>query len=158
VTTLDWVESTQLSTAIREGALPYPVIGGVHLLAIALFGGMVLVSDLRLLGWLMPRRPVSQIIGPLRTWKRAGLVLVIGSGALLGWAEPHKLYGSPSFWIKMALLAGVGAHAAAFRGSVYGNLQRLDVRLTAPARLAALISLALWTGLVVTGRLIGFDL
>ena len=39
-----------LSLAIREGGLPYPIIGFVHLLAIALFGGMLLATDLRLLG------------------------------------------------------------------------------------------------------------
>ena len=38
VSILEWVESTHLSTAIREGALLYPIIGGFHLLAIALFG------------------------------------------------------------------------------------------------------------------------
>ena len=30
---LEWIESTDLSIAIREGGLPYPIIGGVHLLA-----------------------------------------------------------------------------------------------------------------------------
>jgi hypothetical protein len=34
---LQFVENTQLSTAIREGALLYPVIGGFRLLAIGLF-------------------------------------------------------------------------------------------------------------------------
>jgi hypothetical protein len=47
---LEKIESTGLSIAIREGGLPYPIIGGIHLLAIAWFGGMVLVTDLRLLG------------------------------------------------------------------------------------------------------------
>lgn len=154
---LEWIESTQLSTAIREGALPYPIIGGVHLLAIALFGGMLVVTDLRLLGWLMRRRPVSELIGSLRPWKRGGFVLTVASGLLLGWAEPVKLYHSPSFWLKMTLLALVGVHALAFRKSVYRNPQPLDAGLSASARLAAVLSLLLWAGLIVTGRLIGFD-
>ena len=62
VSLLEWIESTDLSTAIREGALSYPIIGGVHLLGIALFGGMLLMTDLRLLGWAMQRRPVSDIV------------------------------------------------------------------------------------------------
>lgn len=154
---LEWVESTDLSTAIREGALPYPILGGFHLLGIALFGGMVLVTDLRLLGWVMQGRPVSDIVEQFRPWKQAGFVLVVASGLFLAWAEPLKLYRSPSFWIKMALLLLVGVHALAFHSGVYGNTARLDQSITAKAKLAAALSLLLWAGLIVSGRLIAFD-
>jgi hypothetical protein len=157
VPTLEWIESTDLSTAIREGALLYPIIGGFHLLAIALFGGMLVATDLRLLGWAMQRRAVSDVVEQLRWWKRAGFVLLVASGLLLGWAEPLKLYRSPSFWVKMALLALVGVHALAFRKSVYANPRHLDAHLTSQARLAAILSLTLWAGLILTGRLIAFD-
>ncbi|SPE40657.1 conserved membrane hypothetical protein [Candidatus Sulfopaludibacter sp. SbA3] len=155
--TLEWIESTDLSTAIREGALLYPIIGGFHLLAIALFGGMLVATDLRLLGWAMQRRAVSDIIEQTRLWKRIGFVLVMASGLLLAWAEPLKLYRSPSFWVKMALFALVGVHALVFRRTVYGNPQHLDKGLTLHAKLAAILSLLLWAGLIVSGRLIAFD-
>jgi uncharacterized protein DUF6644 len=154
---LQWIESTDLSTAIREGALPYPIIGGVHLLAIALFGGMVLMTDLRLLGWAMRRSPVSDVVRQLQAWKRLGFVVLVASGLLLAWAEPIKLYRSPAFWVKMALLALVGVHALVFRARVYGNPAKLDVAVTAEAKLAAAISLLLWAGLIVSGRLIAYD-
>jgi hypothetical protein len=154
---LAWIESTDLSTTIREGALPYPILGGIHLLGIALFGGMVLVTNLRLLGWAMQHQPVSDIVQQLRPWKRAGFVLVVASGLLLAWAEPEKLYRSPSFWIKMALLLLVWVHALVFRSEVYKNTAKLDKALTARAKLAAALSLFLWAGLIVSGRLIGFD-
>src|ERR1022692_5194225 len=138
---LEWIESTDLSTAIREGALPYPIIGGIHLLGIALFGGMVLVTDLRLLGWAMRRRPVSEIVRQFQAWKWAGFVVVAASGLLLAWAEPQKLYRSPAFWVKMALFVLVGAHALVFRSGVYQNTARLDSNTTSQSRLAAALSL-----------------
>src|SRR5947209_8822298 len=98
---LEWIESTNLSIAIREGGLPYPIIGGIHLLAIALFGGMLLASDLRLLGWLMPGRRFSDVLYQVRPWKRLGFVVVTVTGLLLAWAEPTRLWGSPAFWVKM---------------------------------------------------------
>jgi hypothetical protein len=154
---LEWIESTDLSTAIREGALPYPILGGFHLLGIALFGGMVLVTDLRLLGWAMRRQPVSDIVQQLRPWKWVGFAMVIASGLLLAWAEPQKLYRSPSFWIKMAFLLLVGVHALVFRAGVYRNTAKLDEAVTVRAKWAAALSLILWAGLIVSGRLIAFD-
>src|SRR5437870_756352 len=141
ISMLEWVESTDLSTAIREGALSYPILGGFHLLGIALFGGMVLATDLRLLGWAMQRRPVSDIVQQSQPWKRVGFVVVVASGLLLAWAEPLKLYRSPAFWIKIALFVLVGVHAFVFREGVYRNTARLDAAVTRQGKLAAALSL-----------------
>ena len=154
---LEWIESTDLSIAIREGGLPYPIIGGVHLLAIALFGGMLLAADLRLLGWVMPHRPFSDVWYQLRPWKRVGFVIVVATGLLLAWAEPVRLYGSPAFWVKMSLFAMVGVHALVFRAKVYGRPEKLDAGVSSQAKLAAALSLILWMGMVVSGRLIAYD-
>src|SRR5215510_11664119 len=144
---LDWIESTSLSVAIREGGLPYPIIGGFHLLSIALFGGMLLATDLRLLGWAMRNRKVSDIWYQFLPWKRLGFVVVLITGLLLTWAEPIRLYKSPSFWVKMILFALVGVHALAFRPSVYAHTEKLDGAISSQAKLAAVLSLLLWVGL-----------
>jgi len=154
---VEWIETTWLSIAIREGGLPYPVIGGIHLLAIALFGGMVLVTDLRLLGWAMQRRTVSDVMSQLRPWKWVGFVVVVATGLLLMWAEPVRLYRSPSFWVKMVFFALVGVHALIFHSGVYGRPEKLDISVTRTGRMAAVLSLILWAGLIVSGRLIAFD-
>jgi hypothetical protein len=154
---LEWIESTRLSIAIREGGLPYPIIGGLHLLSIALFGGMLLATDLRLLGWVMRGRPFSEVWYQFRPWKRLGFVIVVATGLLLAWSEPVRLYRSPSFWVKMSLFALVGVHALVFRARVYGHPEKVDAFIGWQAKLAAALSLILWAGLVVSGRLIAFD-
>jgi len=154
---LEWIESTSLSTAIREGGLPYPIIGGLHLLSIAWFGGMLLATDFRLLGWAMKKRSVSDVIGQLQNWKRFGFVMVVATGLLIAWSEPIKLYRSPSFWAKMVLFAFVGVHALAFR-RVYRDPAKLDAGITTQAKVAAALSVLIWAGLVITGRLIAFDM
>lgn len=143
-----------MSVAIREGALLYPIIGGIHLLAIALFGGMILAADVRLLGWGLRRESVTDWIGPLRVWKWVGGVVVMVTGLLLAWCEPIKLYHSKSFWIKMTLFALVGVHALIFRTSVYKSAAAPD---PTRAKLAGFLSLLLWAGIVCAGRLIAFD-
>jgi hypothetical protein len=154
---LEAIESTGLSVAIREGGLPYPIIGGLHLLSIALFGGMLLITDLRLLGWALRSSKVSAIWYLALPWKRLGFLVVVLTGLLLMWAEPIRLYQSPSFWVKMVLFGLVGVHGLVFRRSVYRHPEKLDAGITARARLAAAISLILWAGIVVAGRLIAFD-
>ena len=152
MSTLEWIETTDLSTAIREGALLYPILGGFHLLAIALFGGMLVMTDLRLLGWAMPRTRPSDMLSQFRAWKWLGFIVIVGSGLLLAWAEPLKLFRSPSFWIKMVLFALVGVHAWIFR-DVYRN----PIDRSTRSKAAAAASLFLWAGLIISGRLIAFD-
>ena len=154
-----WLQGTDVGTAIREGALYYPIIGGVHLLSIALFGGMILATDLRLLGWGLQRYPISDVVSQLRPWKWIGFGVVSVSGLLLTWAEPVKLYHSKSFWTKMALIAIVGLHALVYRRDVYGNTAVLDKMTVMPtkAKRAAALSLVLWALIVFAGRMIAFD-
>ena len=154
---LKWIEGTGLSVEMREGAFAYPLVGAFHLLAIALFGGMVAATDLRLLGWALKGRPVSTLIRDLRPWKWLGFGIVTVTGLLLMWGEPVQLYHSPSFWAKMALMALVGVHAAIFRPGVYAFPETLDAVVTREAKLAAAMSLILWAGLIFSGRLIAFD-
>ena len=154
---LERIESTNLSIAIREGGLPYPIIGGLHLLAIPLFGGMILVTDFRLLGWVMTRTSVSDVMRQLRPWKWLGFALIVATGLLLAWAEPIRLYKSPSFLIKMVLFASFGLHSLIFRDGVYRHPERFDSGIPLQSKLAAALSLLLWAGLIVSGRLIAFD-
>jgi hypothetical protein len=58
----------------------------------------------------------------------------------------------------MTLLVLVGVHALVFRRGVYGNTAALDAapRIPAQAKLAASLSLVLWTSLVIAGRGIGY--
>ena len=144
--------------ALRESALVYPVIMTSHLSGMALFGGMILITDLRLLGWAFTKYSISDVVDGLRNWKRFGGAFTMTCGLLLGSSEAEKYYPNPFFWTKMTLLVGVAVHALVFRPSVYNNPSELDKSPMIPgrAKAAAIISLCLWLGLVTFGRLIGY--
>jgi hypothetical protein len=57
----------------------------------------------------------------------------------------------------MVLFLLVGVHALVFRAGVYRNPAKLDTAVTREAKVAAVISLLLWIGLILSGRLIAFD-
>lgn len=67
----------------------YPIIGAIHVLAMAWFGGTVLVASLE---------------PDLRKLGRAGLALAFVSGAVLFWMHPLQYYSSMSFRVKLVLL------------------------------------------------------
>ena len=136
-----WIETTSLSTAIREGALYYPILGAFHLAGIGWFGGMVLLGDLSVLG-LGLHANAAEVQSQFRRWKWLGFAVMLVSGGLLWWCEPVVCYKSTSFRIKLALLALVGVNALFLKSQA--------------ARLGACLSLVLWVALVFAGRGIAF--
>jgi uncharacterized membrane protein len=153
-----WVQYTEFITAFRESALLYPIVMTAHLTGMALFGGMIALTDMRLLGWAMRDASITDVVDQLRVWKRAGFVLVVVCGLMLVSAKAELYYHNPFYWTKMTLLALVGVHALVFHRSVYGNTAALDRAPRVPriAKVAAFISLLLWVGLVSAGRSIAY--
>lgn len=153
-----WLNDTAWSTALRESPWDYYILGAIHILGIGLFGGMVLLSDLRLLGILMRRERASEVLSRFRSWKLAGLGAVFASGALLTLSEPLDCYHSMSFWISLLLLALLGANALVFRLGIYRRVAVWDEASPTPAaaRLTACISMFLLAASVLAGRGIAF--
>jgi len=152
-----WIQDTAPMIALRESALVYPIVMTGHLTGMALFGGMIAITDMRLLGWAMRSTSIADVVEQLRIWKRIGFVLVVGCGAMLLGSKAEMYYYNPFYWTKMALLLLVGIHALAFR-SVYGNIAALDAAPQVPrnAKVAACLSLLIWIGLVTAGRSIAY--
>ena len=153
-----WVQGTEFFTALRESALAYPIIMSLHLSSIAVFGGLILMTDLRLLGLAMRSISVSDMIAQTRIWKRTGFVVMVTCGILLGGAKLDKYYDNPYFQLKLLFLLLVGVHALVFHRSVYGNAAELDRAPSIPpvAKTAACLSLVLWISILSFGRWIAY--
>lgn len=153
-----WLQSIGFLAAIRESAMVYPVIMTTHLSCIAVFGGMILMTDMRLLGLALKKYTVTEVVSALRPWKRLGFVIMVTMGLLLAGSEAEKYYHNPYFWFKMSFLALVGVHALVFRPTVYNQTEEIDKAPALPtrAKAAALLSLVIWTGVLTFGRLIGY--
>lgn len=152
------IQNTDFFTAMRESALVYPIVMSTHLSSIAVFGGLILMTDLRLLGWAMKSVSISDMVGQTRIWKRIGFVIMVTCGILLAGSKLADYYDNPYFQLKLGLLALVGVHALVFRKSVYRNPGQLDraIRMPRAAKVAACTSLLLWFGILSAGRWIAY--
>lgn len=147
------IHTSGWATALRESALVYPVILILHLTCIAIFGGLIFATDLRLLGVAFRQAPMREVIDRLRPWKQGGFVVMVTCGVLLAASKADEYYPNPYFRIKMLLLGTVGAHALMFRRSVYRATGEPEA---GKARLAAVLSMVLWLGVLSMGRWLAY--
>lgn len=157
--TLEWLEGTAASVAIRESLLLYPIIETTHVLMLGLFLGMIALLDLRLLGLAIRRVPVSQVAGRLLPWAFAGFALMVISGVLLFYSSPVRAAANIFFRIKIALLLLTGINALLFHVTVYRRVLEWDSDPRPPlrARAAGFCSLILWSGVVICGRMQAYN-
>src|SRR5580704_8544353 len=155
-----WLEHAALGMGIRDSDWIFYLIESIHVFGIVLMVGTVATVDLRLLGaGIMRKQPVSEVAGQLLplTWIGFGMQFMTGSLLLISEAAT-KLYVSPSFWIKMALIFLAGVNMTIFHFTVYRQVGKWDNAPTAPrgARVAACVSLLIWAGVVFAGRGIAY--
>ncbi len=152
------IESVQFLTDFSESVLAYPIVLSIHLTCIALFGGMILATDLRLLGLTFKSLTITEVVTTLRPWKRVGGTIMICMGLLLAACEAGKYAPNPYFWTKMITLGLIGVHALIFRPLVYNRTEELDQSPIIPtkAKVAAILSLVLWTMMFTMGRMIAY--
>ncbi|MBZ5677747.1 MAG: hypothetical protein LAP61_26170 [Acidobacteriia bacterium] len=152
------IQSIDFLVSFSESVLAYPIVLSIHLTCIALFGGMILMTNLRLLGLNFMGLTITEMVTSFRPWKRVGVIVMIVTGLLLATSEAEKYALNPIFWTKMVILGLIGVHALIFRPIVYKRTEELDrsaVILT-KVKIAAILSLVLWTAMFTMGRLIAY--
>jgi hypothetical protein len=149
-----WLNNTDISVAIRESTLVFPLIEGTHLLAIGVSAGTIALTDLRLLGWIMKKDPASKVMSALLPFTIGGFVVVFITGSLLFWAEAEKSYRNLWFRFKLIFLILAGLNALLFHLGIYRRMNQWDNEDPPPsrARMAGATSLVLWALVIWLGR------
>ncbi len=155
----EWVESTAFSTGIRESIMLYPIIETTHVLTLCLFLGMISMWDLRLLGLTLRTVPISTMEKRVLPWGKAGFVVMVISGMLLFTSTPVRASQNIFFQVKMVMFVLAGLNAMLFHVTVYKKVADWDTQVTLPskARMAGYLSLFLWAGVVVSGRMQAYN-
>jgi hypothetical protein len=121
-----WVQETRLSAILSESTWGVPIVGALHVLALALFGGAILLS-------------YSKRNDGLRAILRAGIAVLLITGGLLFWSQPVRYYQSAGFRGKLVLLIAIAA-----------------VSMLPETKARAYIALSLWAAVIFASRAIAY--
>jgi hypothetical protein len=153
-----WLEQTSVGTAIRESLWLFPVIETVHIFGIILLVGGTSILDLRLMGMTFREEPVTKLAKRFLPWAWAGFLIQVTTGLLMFASEATKMYVNTAFQIKMLMILAAGVNAFVFHSLAYQSVGKWEKDPVAPlsARIAGLVSILFWFGIVAAGRWIAY--
>lgn len=120
------LERSPFALAIRDSTFGFALLITIHVLALGMFLGTVMLVDLRLVRRGIVGAPVSDLVERLLPWTRGSFTVMALSGVLLFCTEAAKCCASTAFRTKMALilLAAVNVwffHRRTYQGSITEN-------------------------------------
>jgi hypothetical protein len=139
---------------LRESTYGFSVLITVHVVALGIFLGLIVMMDLRLVGVANLRSPASEVQARLFPWQMVGFTIIVLSGLLLFWSQPLRYYGKTFFWCKMGLMVLAGVNAGIIHTITHRSEAAWDSRA---ARIAGAASLVLWAGVLTFGRLLAYE-
>jgi hypothetical protein len=156
----NWLESTRLAVSIAESSWAFPTIESIHVVAITLVVGSILVADLRLLGLAWNSRPVTEVLHDVLPVTWIAYAVALACGSLLFISQATKYIENGSFQIKMLLMLLAGVNMLAFHLIIFRDVSKWDRDIPVPmaGKFAGAVSLACWLGIVVFGRQIGWTM
>jgi hypothetical protein len=151
----EWLQNTSLAVTVSEDWFPY--VESAHVVFLALVVGTILIVDTRLIGLTSRHLRFSYISDRMLPWTWGAFIGAAVTGGLLFMANASNYVSNTPFIIKMVLLALAGLNMLYFQFVTYRSVQSWDAGTpTTAAKLAGMLSILLWCGVVGFGRWIGF--
>jgi uncharacterized membrane protein len=135
-----------------------PMVQSVHIMAVTVVMGSVLMMDMKLLGVVGQNQTVAAMNQRFLPWVWSALVVLLLSGAVLTIAEPGRELINNVFRLKMALVATVVVMTAIHQSIVqrHADAWGATPAYLGKARVFAVISLAIWLAIAMCGRWIAY--
>lgn len=135
--------------ALKSHVWAYPALEVVHIAAIGLLLGNLVLLELRVFGMgaAIPVKPLARLSLGLAA---AGFGMAATSGLLMFASQPEELLANRIFILKMLLLVAAGCNAGLFHAR--DSLTKMDIL----ARVYMVISTVLWLSVMACGRWIAY--
>ncbi len=148
------IEHSVLGEALRGSTWLYPAVECLHIVGFALLVGAIASFDLRTLRAAESLAAADGLAGQELPVARAGFALAAPMGLLLFATEATAYVANPAFLAKLALVGLALANVAWFHARLASAKRRGGD--AAALRLGASLSLLLWVGVLLAGRLIAY--
>jgi uncharacterized membrane protein len=157
---LQSLEASSWGVFIHSKMWAFTTVEVVHVFAVSVLLGTIMIVDLRLLGLALAKRPFTDVAGQLLPFTWAAFAMAVGAGSLLFISRAAEYFASPVFWTKMALIGLAGINMIIFEFITVRGVEKWNLDAAPPpsARLAGAISISCWILVIAFGRLIGFTL
>jgi hypothetical protein len=152
------LEDSGLAVSLRGSLYYFPFIESVHVMALGVVFGTILIVDLRALGIASTNRSFTRLSTELLRFTWSAFAVSALTGSLMFVTNARVYAHNTAFQVKMVLLALAGLNMAIFHLTAGRTEATWDRAPTAPkaGRITAGASLALWLGIILSGRIIGF--
>ncbi len=149
----EWLGNSAVGTMMRNSRWGFALVEMVHLLALALLGGTLFASALQAFGIILKGSPPGAIARDLGWAQLGSLTAMILSGILLFSDGPLRYYANAAFRLKLLFIAG--ALVTGLLAHLIGAGSSRQLSTPTAMRAATALSLALWLGAGIAGRVIG---
>jgi hypothetical protein len=155
---LSAVEDTGVAGFVRENPFAFPGLEAVHVAAIMLVVGSIAMLDLRLIGVASRNHAVTKLANEVLPWTWLSFVVAAITGALLFTGQAGAYASNLQFQMKMGLMVLAGLNMLLFHFITWRSVNAWNSSTPTPAaaKLAGLLSLAFWIGVVICGRWVGW--
>lgn len=155
---LQSLESLGIAEHIRHSLYWFPTLEAIHVIALGLVFGTILVVDLRILGLASTARPFTRVSGDMLRWTWAAFVLAAITGSLMFVTNARVYWENGFFRAKLVLIVLAGLNMLVFHFTAGRSREWDTARRGPPVGVAcAVASMTLWVLVIGMGRAIGFS-
>jgi hypothetical protein len=153
-----WLAATPLSHTIQTTGWIIPALQTIHILAVAVLFSSAILVNLRLWRALQRDAPLADVARRFLPVIWPVVIILLLTGSLLIVGEPRRSLLNTTFYLKMALLVCALVLTGALQWSLSSAPQFWERNRgrRVMARLAATLSILLWSGVLFAGRFIAY--
>ncbi len=151
------LQASPIGRLVAESTWIFPTVETLHVFALTIVAGSILVVDLRLLGVASTNQRVSALTKDLLPWTWTAFVFAAITGTVLFTARAADYMALGYFYAKYIFMALAGLNMVIFHFMTYRNVDSWDVGpTTGAAKIAGLLSIVFWAAVIICARKVGF--
>jgi len=147
-----WISDTALAGWVISSPYIWPTLESIHFVSLCVLMGSILVIDLRLIG--VFRERCAATVAMLARLSLAAFAVNLATGILFFFGNTYKYVGNSAFELKLVLILLAGANAVFYKVRLGHIVDTEEVSWSSIG--VGSLSLLLWSGVIVCGRMITF--